>query len=55
MRRDYSKDIPERAMDAHWYMCMQVYAHAGTDAPLSRALFSAIGRTGMRGLIDGCA
>jgi hypothetical protein len=27
----------------------------GTDAPLSRALFSAIGRTGMRGLIDGCA
>jgi hypothetical protein len=28
VRRDYSKDIPERAMDAHWYMCMQVYAHA---------------------------
>ena len=47
MRRDYSKDIPERAMDAHWYMCMQVYAHAGTEAPLNRAL--------VRSGIIGCA
>ena len=48
MRRDYSKDIPERAMDAHWYMCMQVHAHVGAEAPLN---LYALVRSGILGCV----